>query len=151
MCSHSFTREDLYDLAWSEPMIKLGARFGISGNGLKKACKRANIPVPPQGYGNKLHAGHKVMKAPLPPASAKTLAKVTIDPPAQRPAPPPPPPIPPSVQEKIEAERQSGKPVIVPWVQDSAGNNGRRVMMDGPVTCTRPSTRRTSTSGGCVS
>jgi hypothetical protein len=24
-----------------------GARFGISGNGLKKACIRANIPVPP--------------------------------------------------------------------------------------------------------
>lgn len=49
-------RQELYDLVWSEPMIKLGARFGISGNGLKKACKRASIPVPPQGYWNKLQA-----------------------------------------------------------------------------------------------
>lgn len=131
MGSQSFTREELYDLVWSEPMIKLGARFGISGNGLKKACKRANIPVPPQGYWNRLQAGHEVTKAPLPPANGGAPAKVTIDPPGQRPTPPPPPPVPASVQEKIEAERQSGKPVIVPktfsslhrivdgWVQDS--------------------------------
>lgn len=114
MTSHSFTREELYDLVWSEPMIKLGARFGISGNGLKKACKRANIPVPPQGYWNKLQADHKVTKAPLPPASGDAPAKVTIDPPGQRPTPPPRPPVAASVQQKIEAERKLGKPVIVP-------------------------------------
>lgn len=131
MPSHSFTREELYELVWSEPMTKLGARFGISGNGLKKACLRANIPIPPQGYWNKLQAGHKVAKTQLPPASAGTPAEVTIDPPGQKPASPPPPPVPASVQEKIEAERQSAKPVIVPktlsslhrivdsWVQDS--------------------------------
>ncbi len=131
MGCHSFTREELHDLVWSEPMTKLGARFGISGNGLKKACKRANIPVPPQGYWNKLQAGHNVTKTPLPPASEGTPARVTIDPPGQRPAPPPAPPVPASVQGKIEAERRSGKPVTVPktlsslhrivdgWVQDS--------------------------------
>lgn len=131
MGSHSFTRGELYDLVWSEPMMKLGARFGISANGLKKACRRANIPVPPQGYWNKLQAGHKVTKTPLPPAIVGMPAKVTIDPPGQRPGPPPSPPVPASVQERIEAERQSGKPVIVPktlsslhrivdgWVQDS--------------------------------
>jgi hypothetical protein len=131
MGSHTFTRQELYDLVWSEPMTKLGARFGISGNGLKKACKRANIPVPPQGYWNKLHAGHKVTKTPLPPTAAGTPAKVTIDPPMARPAPPPPPPVPASVQEAIDAERQSGKPVTVPatlsnphrivdaWIQES--------------------------------
>jgi Uncharacterized protein YfbK, C-terminal len=131
MSRHSFTREELYELVWSEPMIKLGARFGVSGNGLKKACRRANIPVPPQGYWNKLHAGHEVTKTPLPPATAGTPAKVTIDPPVPRPAPPPPPPVPASVQEKIDAERQTGKPVAVPatlsnphriidaWIQES--------------------------------
>jgi hypothetical protein len=112
-------------------MIKAGARFGISGNGLKKACQRASIPLPPQGYWNKLQAGHKVAKTPLPPASAGTPEGVEIDPPGQRPSPPPAPPIPPSVQEKIDAEFQSGNPVTVPatlsnphriiagWVQDS--------------------------------
>jgi hypothetical protein len=127
----SFTREELYNLVWSEPMIRLGARFGISANGLKKACRRAHIPVPPPGYWNKLQAGHKVTKALLPPASGGTPAKVTINPPSQRPAPPPPPPVPASVQEKIQAERQLGKSVTVlktlssphrivdGWVQDS--------------------------------
>ncbi len=114
MGSHSFTREELHDLVWSEPMTKLGARFGISGNGLKKACRRANIPVPPQGYRNKLQAGHKVTKTPLPPESGRTPAKVTIDPPGQRPAPPPLPPVPASVQQKIDAELRSGKPIKVP-------------------------------------
>lgn len=125
---HSFTREELYNLVWSEPMIRLGARFGISANGLKKACRRAHIPVPQPGYWNKLQAGHKVTKATLPPASGGIPAKVTINPPSQRPA---PPPVPASVQEKTDAERQSSKSVIVPktlsslhrivdgWVQDS--------------------------------
>lgn len=120
MGSHTFTRQELYDLVWSEPMIKLGARFSISGNGLKKACKRANIPVPPPGYWNKLHAGHAVKKTPLLPAVAGTPATVTIDPPMARPAPPPPPPVPESVQQAIEAERQSGKPVTVPATLSSA-------------------------------
>lgn len=131
MGSHTFTREELYDLVWSEPMTKLGARFKISGNGLKKACKRANIPVPPQGYWNKLHAGHAVTKTPLPPAGSGMPAKVTIDPPMARPAAPPPPPVPESVHQAIDAERQSGKPVTVPatlsnphriidaWIQQS--------------------------------
>jgi hypothetical protein len=131
MGSHTFTREELYDLVWSEPMTKAGARLGISGNGLKKACRRANIPVPPQGYWNKLQAGHKVSKIPLPPAGAGTPATVRIDPPIARPAPPPPSPVPESVQQAIDAERRSGKPVTVPttlsnphriidaWIQES--------------------------------
>jgi hypothetical protein len=131
MGSHTFTRQELYELVWSEPMTKLGARFGISGNGLKKACKRANIPVPPQGYWNKLQAGHVVTKAALPQAAAGTPERVTIDPPSQRWVPPPPPPVPASVQEKIDAARKAGKPVTVPatlssahriiagWIQDS--------------------------------
>ncbi|MCB1380914.1 MAG: hypothetical protein KDK89_21480 [Alphaproteobacteria bacterium] len=107
----TFKREELYELVWSEPMTKLGARFGISGNGLKKACKRANVPVPPQGYWAKQQAGHNVRKTPLPPATADTPATVTISPPSARPA---PPPIPESVTGKIDGERNSGKPVKVP-------------------------------------
>ena len=50
MASHTFTRQELYDFVWSEPMIKLAARYKISGNGLAKACRRADIPVPARGY-----------------------------------------------------------------------------------------------------
>ncbi len=109
MSKQRFTRQGLYDLVWSEPMVKLGARYGISGNGLKKVCRRANIPVPPQGYWSKLNAGREMAKTPLPPATAETPQTVEIDPPGQRPAPPPLPPIPASVQQKIKAVRLSGR------------------------------------------
>ena len=130
MGGHSFTRQELYDLVWSEPMIKLGARYGISGNGLAKACRRANIPVPERGYWAKLQAGRKALKAPLPPAKAATPTHVTIRRPAPRAAKPEPPPVAASVQERIDSARKSGKAITVPatlsnphriiesWLQD---------------------------------
>jgi hypothetical protein len=113
MSGHSFTRQELYDLVWSEPMTKLAARYGISGNGLAKACHRADIPVPERGYWAKQQAGHKVRKTPLPTAKASTPERVAIHPPVKRPPPPPPPPVPASVQAKIDNEKSSGKPVVV--------------------------------------
>lgn len=130
MSRHSFTRQELYDLVWSEPMIKLGARYEISGNGLAKACRRANIPVPERGYWAKLQAGRKAPKPPLPPPKPNTPTHVTIRPPLPRPATPEPPPVAASVQEKIDSARKFGKPVPVPatlssphriiagWLQD---------------------------------
>jgi hypothetical protein len=112
MASHTFTRKELYELVWSEPMIKLGARYNTSGNGLAKACRRADIPVPPRGYWARKAVGQKVAQTPLPPAKVDTLRSVTIEPPGKQPDPPPPPPQ--SVQKKIEAAKQSGKPVTVP-------------------------------------
>jgi hypothetical protein len=114
MASHTFTRQELYDLVWSEPMIKLAARYGISGTGLAKACRKAGIPVPERGYWNRVAAGQKVKKIPMPEAGPNTPGSVTIDPPLPRPEPPPPPPVPPSIMEKIEAERRAAKPLTVP-------------------------------------
>lgn len=63
--SHRFTRQELYDLVWSEPMKNLAQRFGLSDVGLAKACKKANIPRPPRGYWAKLKAGKKLSRQPL--------------------------------------------------------------------------------------
>jgi hypothetical protein len=76
MASHTFTRKELYDPVWSEPMIKLGARYNISGNGLAKACRRAAIPVPPRGYWARKAAGQKVTQTPLPPAKVDISSAV---------------------------------------------------------------------------
>lgn len=65
--THCFTRRQLYDLVWSEPMQSLAKKYGISDRGLAKHCTRADIPVPPRGYWAKLQAGMKVVKQPLPP------------------------------------------------------------------------------------
>jgi hypothetical protein len=74
------SREELHRLVWETPMIRLGERFGISGNGLAKICRRLDIPYPPRGHWAKKAAGHKVTTAPVPPAKADTPASVRISP-----------------------------------------------------------------------
>lgn len=65
--AHHFTRQELYDLVWSEPMKKLAPRFSISDVALAKACRRADIPVPERGYWARLQAGKAIIKRPLAP------------------------------------------------------------------------------------
>lgn len=64
--SARLTREQLYDLVWSEPLRTLAPRFDISDVALKKTCARANIPVPERGYWNKKLAGKDTYRPPLP-------------------------------------------------------------------------------------
>jgi hypothetical protein len=59
----TMTRRQLYDLIWAKPMRDAAADIGISDVGLKKVCIRHRVPVPPQGYWNKVHAGQKPSKA----------------------------------------------------------------------------------------
>jgi hypothetical protein len=55
-----FTRKGLYDLVWSEPMLSLSKKYSISDNGLRKICKRMNIPLPKAGHWMKQQFGKKV-------------------------------------------------------------------------------------------
>ena len=64
---HRFSRQELYDLVWSEPLLKLSRRFGLSDNGLRKRCKAMNVPTPAPGYWQRLATGRRVKRAPLPP------------------------------------------------------------------------------------
>lgn len=64
----NITRKELYELVWSEPLTKLAKRFGISDVGFAKACRRANVPVPPRGYWARLAAGQPLDRTPLPDA-----------------------------------------------------------------------------------
>jgi len=76
--AHTFTRLELYNLVWSEPMRDIAARFQISDVGLAKACRNAQIPVPPRGYWNKKKAGHRVAAFALPPREPGHRDAVTI-------------------------------------------------------------------------
>ncbi len=60
------TRDELYTLVWSEPLVKLSKRFGISDVGLRKVCVKHRVPTPPVGYWAKLAHGKKVVHTPLP-------------------------------------------------------------------------------------
>lgn len=60
------SRKELYDKVWGKPMIQLAKEFNLSDNGLRKICKKFEIPIPPVGYWQKLQYGKKVTQLPLP-------------------------------------------------------------------------------------
>jgi hypothetical protein len=64
--SERLSRQELYDLAWSEPLRSLSARFGISDVALKETCAKAQIPTPKRGYWAGKDAGKNVSKTSLP-------------------------------------------------------------------------------------
>jgi len=73
-------REELYELVWSESLLKLSKRFGLSDNGLRKICKRHKIPVPGIGYWAKKAAGQQLKRIPLPKTSSETTITITPSP-----------------------------------------------------------------------
>jgi hypothetical protein len=81
------SRDELYALVWTTPMNRLGAKFGISGNGLAKICDRLEIPYPPPGYWAKKEAGKPVVTFKLPPKQHDVPEWVDIEPTPPKPAP----------------------------------------------------------------
>lgn len=61
----TFSRQELYELVWSTPIVQLAERFGISDRGLAKTCERFHIAVPGRGYWAKVEAGLPATKTPL--------------------------------------------------------------------------------------
>jgi hypothetical protein len=76
--SVTLTREELYNQVWAEPLIRLAARYGLTGNGLKKICRKADIPVPPRGYWRRRQVGRSDPRPPLPPTRPGTPPKLTV-------------------------------------------------------------------------
>ena len=62
-----FTRRQLYELIWTDPVRTVAARLSLSGVGLAKTCHLNQIPIPPRGYWTRLRAGRHADRAPLPP------------------------------------------------------------------------------------
>jgi len=67
-------REQLYEQVWSKPMIKLSAEYGLSDNGVRKICKKLNIPLPKSGYWQKLKHGKAPKRPELPPTNSLAQA-----------------------------------------------------------------------------
>lgn len=74
----SLTREQLYDLIWSEPLQRLSQQIGISDVGIAKHCRNIGVPIPERGYWNKVHAGKKVTKAELSPRDLGTINRIEM-------------------------------------------------------------------------
>lgn len=64
--SNTLTRKKLYDLVWSKPLTTLAKEYNYSDNGLRKICKKHNIPTPNAGNWAKLRHGKPSPIKPLP-------------------------------------------------------------------------------------
>jgi len=77
---HDVRREELYAQVWSEPMVRLAKRYGVSDVALAKVCRKLDIPVPPRGYWRRLETGWRPMPPPLPKARPGVGGMTTITP-----------------------------------------------------------------------
>ncbi|MCR6665753.1 MAG: hypothetical protein NVV69_07035 [Methyloversatilis sp.] len=59
-------RETLYNEVWTEPMVVVAPRYGLSDVGLAKICRSLAIPIPSRGYWAKVKAGRIMRRVPLP-------------------------------------------------------------------------------------
>ena len=60
------TREELYDLVWSQPMTRVCERFDVSSSYMARVCTLLNVPRPPRGYWAKLAVGKAPAAEALP-------------------------------------------------------------------------------------
>jgi hypothetical protein len=59
------SRDELYQLVWSEPMTKIAERFNVSGSYLARICNLLNVPRPKRGYWAKFAVGKAPPQTPL--------------------------------------------------------------------------------------
>lgn len=64
----SVSRQELYDLVWSAPISQLAKNYGIVDRQLRKICNDFNIPVPQNGYWQKLKYNKPLKKIALVPS-----------------------------------------------------------------------------------
>jgi hypothetical protein len=74
----SLKRLELYEKVWSKPMVTLAKEFNLSDNGLRKICKKNDIPIPPMGHWQKIQFNKKTTKIPLPKKDKEEEIKINI-------------------------------------------------------------------------
>ena len=62
------SRQELYELAWKEPMVRLAERCGVSSSYLARVYTELKVPRPDRGYWAKLEFGKSPPKPSLPAA-----------------------------------------------------------------------------------
>src|SRR5262249_43922351 len=60
------SREELYELVWSMPMVNVAEKFKVSGSYMARVCATLNVPRPERGYWAKLAFGKAPNKPLLP-------------------------------------------------------------------------------------
>lgn len=76
---NKFTRKQLYDLVWSKSLTQLAKEYNISDNGLRKICKKHNIPLPKMEHWQKVQYGKKVDVILLPKGDNEKEVQISLD------------------------------------------------------------------------
>src|SRR5690606_38563650 len=80
------TRQELFELVWSEPVSRAAERFRVSGTWLRRVCLEEDVPIPPRGHWARVRAGQEVRRPRLPkPAQADASVRIRLG--AERTAP----------------------------------------------------------------
>jgi AcrR family transcriptional regulator len=74
----TLSRKQLYQRVWSESISVVARDMGLSNNALAKICNRLLVPYPNRGYWNKVNAGKRVARTPLPAAPELQSEQVTV-------------------------------------------------------------------------
>ena len=72
------TREELYELVWSEPRTMLAKKFGVSDVWVAKQCAHAHVPMPAAGHWAQLRNGRAVRRPALPMRLPGQLPTVSV-------------------------------------------------------------------------
>jgi hypothetical protein len=62
----TLSREELYEMVWREPMLRVAERFGLSSSYLARVCTDLRVPWPRPGHWSKLEFGKTSPQPPLP-------------------------------------------------------------------------------------
>jgi hypothetical protein len=63
----TLSRQALYELVWSKPLMELAQDFGLSDVALAKRCRKLGVPVPGRGYWARVAAGQDPYRPALKP------------------------------------------------------------------------------------
>jgi len=66
--SELLSREQLYELVWREPMLRIAERLGVSSSYMARVCIELRVPRPQRGYWAQIEFGKAPSKPDLPPA-----------------------------------------------------------------------------------
>ncbi|WP_340146384.1 hypothetical protein [Pseudomonas poae] len=111
----SFTARELFDRAWSTPVLRLAREIGVSDVALSKACRKASISLPPRGHWAK-PAENRPSK-PAPPNSTELITFRVLDRTMLPPAPPKPPSIPKLEKVRVPDKLIDPHPLVRKWLQ----------------------------------
>lgn len=104
-------RDELYKAVWSEPVLQVAQRYGISNVALAKICRKLDVPRPGRGYWARKAAGQEVQPTPLPalkqgePSQHRVRRWRAPDDEAEAPA---------TLKDLLAHEKEYGERIVVP-------------------------------------